>query len=218
MKILAIETATEALSVALLVDEMLHAHHELAPRRHGELLLRTIDELLKATRLALSDLDAIAFGRGPGAFTGVRIAVSAAQGLAFGAQLRVVPVSTLAALAQDSLNTGAPRVVAAIDARMGEVYAGAFTADADGLAVPAGDEYLGPAAGFAPPPGAWFGAGTGFGAYPGGFQFELADSDPTALPTAAAVARLAAREVAHGRTLAPEQAAPVYLRDTVTNL
>ncbi|MCA1798842.1 MAG: tRNA (adenosine(37)-N6)-threonylcarbamoyltransferase complex dimerization subunit type 1 TsaB [Xanthomonadaceae bacterium] len=218
MKILALETATEALSVALLVDGTLHAHHEVAPRRHGELLLGAVDALLIQSKLKLADLDALAFGRGPGAFTGVRIAVSAAQGLAFGAGLQVVPISTLAALAQAALDAGAPRVVAAIDARMGEVYAAAFTADSEGLAVTAGDEFLGPAAAFTAPAGTWFGAGTGFGAYPDAFTLEMDGTDPDALPTAAAVARLAAREVAHGRTVAPEQAMPVYLRDTVTNL
>ena len=216
MKILALETATEALSVAVLIDDTVHAHHEVAPRRHGELLLPTVEHLLAAADVALADLDAIAFGRGPGAFTGVRIAVSAAQGLAFGAGLKVVPVSTLAALAQDALNAGQSRVIAAIDARMGEVYAACYTPDADGLAELTGDEWLGPAAAFKAPAGAWFGAGTGFGAYPDGFSVELAGLDPSALPTAAAVARLAARDAAAGRLVAPEHAAPVYLRDNVT--
>ena len=216
MKILALETATEALSVAILIDDTVHAHHEVAPRRHGELLLPTVDQLLGAAGVALSELDAIAFGRGPGAFTGVRIAVSAAQGLAYGAGLKVVPVSTLAALAQDALNAGQSRVIAAIDARMGEVYAACYTADADGLAELSGDEWLGPADAFRAPGGAWFGAGTGFGAYPDAFQLELVGSDPSALPNAAAVARLAARAVAAGAAIAPEHAMPVYLRDNVT--
>lgn len=218
MKILALETATEALSVALLVDDMMHAHHEVAPRRHGELLLATVDQLLATAHLKLENLDAIAFGRGPGAFTGVRIAVSAAQGLAFGAGLPVVPVSTLAALAQDAVNAGPSRVVAAIDARMSEVYAAAYTVDPDGLVEPNTDEFLGKPGDFRPPDGSWYGAGTGFGAYPAeAFSFDLDGTDPTALPTAAALARLAARDFAAGRAIAPELAQPVYLRDRVTH-
>ncbi|MEX0900471.1 MAG: tRNA (adenosine(37)-N6)-threonylcarbamoyltransferase complex dimerization subunit type 1 TsaB [Gammaproteobacteria bacterium] len=216
MKLLALETATEALSVAVLIDDTVHAHHEVAPRRHGELLLPTIEQLLAAASLKLTDLDAIAFGRGPGAFTGVRIAIAAAQGLAYGAGLKVVPVSTLAALAQDALNAGEKRVIAAIDARMGEVYAACYTADADGLAERTGEEWLGKAAEFTAPRGAWFGAGTGFGAYRDDFKVEISDVDPTALPNAAAIARLAAREVEAGRAIDPENAMPVYLRDKVT--
>ncbi len=216
MKLLALETATEALSVAVLIDDTVHAFHEVAPRRHGELLLPTIDQLLNAAGLKLADLDAIAFGRGPGAFTGVRIAIAAAQGLAYGAGLKVVPVSTLAALAQDALNAGEKRVIAAIDARMGEVYAACFTADADGLAELTGEEWLGKAADFTAPKGAWFGAGTGFGAYPDAFTVELAGVDPTALPNAAAIARLAEKDFNAGRAVEAEQAMPVYLRDKVT--
>lgn len=216
MKILALETATEALSVAVLIDDTVHAHHEVAPRRHGELLLPTIDQLLSAANLTLAELDAIAFGRGPGAFTGVRIAIAAAQGLAYGAGLKVIPVSTLAALAQDALNAGEKRVIAAIDARMGEVYAACFTPDADGLAELSGEEWLGKAADFTAPKGAWFGAGTGFGAYGNDFAVEISDADPTALPNAAAVARLAAKVFEAGGAVAPEQAMPVYLRDKVT--
>ncbi len=234
MKLLAIETATEACSVAVLVDgsrykvslpqtgtgveqdsvgamlciangieHRLFFFHEVAPRRHGELLLPAVDRLLAEAGVTLGELDAIAFGRGPGAFTGVRIAVSAAQGLGFGSGKPLVPVSTLAALAQGALDAGARQVAAAIDARMGEVYAGLFEADAEGLAVAIGDEWLGPVDGFRVPDG-YRKAGTGFG---------LDD-----LPTAAAVARIAVREFTAGRTVTPEMASPVYLRDTVTNL
>lgn len=202
MKILALETSTEAFSVAVLADGRMFAHHEVAPRRHAELLLPTVDRLLAEAGISLQALDAIAFGRGPGAFTGVRIAVSAAQGLAFGAGKPVVAVSTLAALAQESLDAGHAQVLAAIDARMEEIYAGCFTADADGLAAAAGEEWIGSAAAFPLPPGDWYPTGTG-------------TANP-ALPTAAAVARLARRDFAAGLATSAEHAQPVYLRDRVT--
>lgn len=202
MNILAIETATEAFSIAVLTGEQLHSHHEVAPRRHAELLLPTVDRLLAEAGIRLQDLDAIAFGRGPGAFTGVRIAISAAQGLAFGADKPVVAVSTLAALAQASLDAGHAQVLAAIDARMDEIYAGCFTADADGLAVAAGEEWIGAAAAFPAPPGEWHPTGTG--------------TENPALPTAAAIARLARRDLAAGLATTAEQAQPVYLRNKVT--
>ncbi len=201
MKILALETATEALSVAVLVDGALHSHHELAPRRQGELLLPTVDRLLAEAGVTLDDLDAIAFGRGPGAFTGVRIAISAAQGLGLGVDLPLVPVSTLAALAQAALDAGHPKVLAAIDARMSEVYAGRFTADAEGLAVADGEEWLGSPETLDPFRGDWTLTGTG--------------GSDNALPTAAAVARIAAREFKAGRTVPVAGATPVYLRNKV---
>jgi tRNA threonylcarbamoyladenosine biosynthesis protein TsaB len=201
MKLLALETATEAFSVAVFADGALYAHHEVAPRRHGELLLTTVDRLLDEAVLTLADMDAIAFGRGPGAFTGVRIAISAAQGLAFGIDKPVVGVSTLAALAQSALDEGHERVLAAIDARMDEIYAGRFIADADGLAVAAGDEWLGPAGDFHDADG-WHLVGTG--------------TPNHALPTAAAVARIAAREFSAGHAIPVDEAQPTYLRDKVT--
>ena len=203
MNILAIETATEAFSVAVLAGDQLFSHHEIAPRRHAELLLPTVDRLLADAGITLSDLDAVAFGRGPGAFTGVRIAVSAAQGLAFGVDKPVVAVSTLAALAQEALDAGHAQVLAAIDARMNEIYAGCFTADADGLAVAAGEEWIGAAAEFHTAPGDWYPTGTG--------------TANTALPTATAVARLARRDLAAGLATTAEQAQPVYLRNKVTS-
>lgn len=221
MKLLAIETSTEALSVAVLHGDAVHAHHEAAPRRHGELLLPAVERLLADAGLELGQLDAIAFGRGPGAFTGVRIAVAAAQGLAFAAGLPLVPVSTLASLAQAAADRHrAQAVIAVIDARMNEVYAGWFAVE-DGLVVATAGEWLGHAEAlpdFAGGP--WFGAGSGFGAQGGILAARLgerlAGSDPALLPDARATLRLAARAFAAGETVAPEQAMPVYLRDRVT--
>nr|VFJ43935.1 MAG: tRNA threonylcarbamoyl adenosine modification protein YeaZ [Candidatus Kentron sp. FM] len=133
MKILAIDTATDACSVALHLDGDYREIHELAPRRHAEILLPRIRTLLSEAALSLRDLDALAFGRGPGAFTGVRIATGVIQGLAFGADLPVVPISSLHALAQGAWRErGEGNVLAAFDARMGEVYWGAYRLDAAG--------------------------------------------------------------------------------------
>lgn len=130
LKLLAFETATEACSVAVWNDGEVLERYELAPRRHAELALPWADALLAEAGVAKSQLDAIAVGRGPGAFTGVRLAVGIAQGIALALDRPVLPVSTLAALA---MRAGAGRVVAAIDARMGEVYVGAFQRDGDSM-------------------------------------------------------------------------------------
>ena len=130
MKLLAFETATEACSVALWIDGCVRERFELAPRRHAELALPWADALLREAGIAKSQLDAIAVGRGPGAFTGVRLAIAIAQGIALALERPVVGVSTLAALA---MQADGDRVLAAIDARMGEVYLGAFERDADGM-------------------------------------------------------------------------------------
>ncbi|VFM95033.1 MAG: tRNA threonylcarbamoyladenosine biosynthesis protein TsaB [Candidatus Kentron sp. G] len=133
MKIFAIDTATDACSAALHLDGGCREIHELAPRRHAEILLPRIRTLLSEAALSLRDLDALAFGRGPGAFTGVRIATGVIQGLAFGADLPVVPVSSLHALAQGAWRErGEENILAAFDARMGEVYWGAYRLDATG--------------------------------------------------------------------------------------
>jgi tRNA threonylcarbamoyl adenosine modification protein YeaZ len=125
MNLLAIETATETCSVALLAGDRLIARSELAPRRHAELLLPMCDEVLAEAGLARTALDVLAVGRGPGAFTGVRLAVSAVQGIALALDVPVVPISSLAALAMQAPDNG-DDVLAVIDARMGEVYAGRF--------------------------------------------------------------------------------------------
>ena len=217
MRLLAFETATEACSVAVWVDGQVHERFELAPRRHAELALPWADAMLAEAGIAKSSLDAIAVGRGPGAFTGVRLAIAVAQGVALALDRPVVPVSTLAALA---LQADAPRVLAAIDARMGEVYSAAFRCeggdvvglDAERVVVP-GQVVL--------PDGedGWVGVGTGFGAVEGALAATLgarfARIDAAALPHAADVARLAAHAFARGEGVAPERAEPAYLRDNV---
>lgn len=216
MKLLAIETATEACSVALWLDGEVVERFEIAPRRHAELTLPWAEQLLADAGIRKSQLDAIALGRGPGAFTGVRLAVAIGQGIALALDRPVVPVSTLAALA---LQAAGPRVLAAIDARMGEVYAAAFELrDGEVVALDA-ERVAAPDAVVLPEGDGWHGVGTGFAAQDNvlttRLQPRFASIDPAALPHAAAVARLAAKAFARGEAVAPEFAEPAYLRNNV---
>jgi tRNA threonylcarbamoyladenosine biosynthesis protein TsaB len=224
MKLLAIDTATEACSVALWLDGRLITREQEFERGHAEHILPMVDEVLVEAGLPLVDLDALAVGRGPGGFTGVRLAVSVAQGLAFGAGLRVAPVSDLRAVAQRALDLepAIDRVLVCNDARMQEVYWGVFVRGADGLAQPAGPERVSPPADVALPPD-WHApicaAGRGLRAHP-----QILDGLPPnvrvldqLLPRAAEVVRLALPEVLAGRTVPAEEAMPVYLRDNVAH-
>ena len=216
MKLLAFETATEACSVALWIDGEVRERFGIAPRRHAELALPWADALLAGAGVAKSQLDAIAVGRGPGAFTGVRLAVALAQGIALALDRPVVPVSTLATLA---MQAPGERVLAAIDARMGEIYVAAFRRDGDSV-VAAGEEIvIAPARCELPEGEGWIGVGTGFAAADGALQARFADRfariDPTALPHAADVARLGAIAFERGEALAPERVEPAYLRNNV---
>ena len=223
MKLLALDTATEACSVALLLGETLLARYEEPKRGHAELILPMVDAVLAEAGIALSALDCFAVGRGPGAFTGVRIAVSVAQGLAFGVDRPIVPVSDLAALAQHAVQTHrAQRVLACIDARLGEVYWGVFETAADGLVVALTEERVGSASSVdVSAGGSWFGAGSGWAAYEGlGEQLRargatVTGSDGALLPRAHEIAQLGARDFRAGRAVPAEEAMPVYLRDSV---
>ena len=230
MRILAIDTATESCSAALWVDGNVSAREKHLERGHAAHILLMVHELLAEAALTLPGLNAIAFGRGPGAFTGVRLAASVAQGLAFGSGRPVVPVSDLRALAQRAFETlpEAARVLVATDARMHEVYWGCFSRDTQGLARALGDERVGPPDQVRLPESwaaaahlqvAVCGAGAGFAAYPE-LQNALGTPGPILdrlLPRAHEVARLAVAEMLEGRAVAPEQALPVYLRDDVTH-
>ena len=222
MRLLAIETATDACSCALVLGEERDQCLEVAPRRHAELLLGMSACLLERAGVALSSLDAIAFGRGPGSFTGVRIATAVAQGLGLGADLPLVPVSSLAALALAAERRHrCGRVLAAFDARMGEVYWGAFEAGGRAGVVPAGDERVLPPARVPVPKGqGWLGAGAGWSAHGEALRERIRDRlvevDARVFPGALEVAYLAESEVRAGRACAPELARPVYLRDRVT--
>lgn len=215
-RLLAFETSTEACSVAVYVDGQVHERFGIAPRRHTELALPWADEVLAEAGVARSQLDAIAVGRGPGAFTGVRLAIAIAQGIALALDRPVLPVSTLAALA---MRAGGERRIAAIDARMGEVYLGAFACDGDGLVALSDEVVVKPDAAVVPDGDGWHGAGTGFAAAEGALRARLAGRlaavDAEALPHAADVARLAAPAFARGEALAAERVEPAYLRNDV---
>ncbi|MCE5232726.1 MAG: tRNA (adenosine(37)-N6)-threonylcarbamoyltransferase complex dimerization subunit type 1 TsaB [Mizugakiibacter sp.] len=219
MNLLAIETATEACSVALLRGDVLHERSELAPRRHAELVLPMAEAVLAEAGVARAQLHGIAFGRGPGAFTGVRLAVSVAQGLALALDLPVLPVSSLAALALEA-PADAAAILAVIDARMGEVYAGTFLRADDGMLQALGGESVGAAATLAlPAAAAWSVVGSGWGAYGDALAARLPSpprwAEADRYPQARHVARLAAPRLAAGQGLPAEQALPVYLRDKV---
>lgn len=224
MKLLALDTATEACSAALLIDGEVRERFEIAPRGHARLLLPMLEDLLAEAGLKPNQLDVIAFGRGPGSFTGVRIATGVVQGIAFAADLPVVPISTLAALARDGLyRSAATQVFAAIDARMGEIYCAAFRRDAQGEPELVGEEQVIPASAVCVPGGGgdWFGIGTGWGEYAPVlrecFGATLVDFDASALPRATHIAQLAAIDFKAGRSVSAEQAMPVYLRNQVAH-
>jgi len=216
MKILALETSTEYCSVALWRDGAVDANDTRAGQRHSELLLPMADALLARHGLRVTDLDGVAFGQGPGSFTGLRIACGVTQGLAFGAGLGVVGVGTLLAMAEAS---GAERAVCCLDARMNEVYCAAYQREDDAWRTVRAPALCRP--GEAPPlPGkSWTGCGSGFSAYRDALERRYAGSlsaiMPDIIPHARDIAKLAAREFEAGRAMAAEKAVPVYLRDKV---
>lgn len=216
MKFAAIETATEWCSVALWNEGEIFSLERRAGNRQGEFVLPMLEQLLARTGLIVARLDAIAYGAGPGAFTGLRIACGVAQGLAFGADLPVIGISTLEATAEES---GASRALVALDARMHEVYYAAFEKRAgrwqsivaascvapDEVEVPAGDD--------------WIGCGSGFSVYKDRIvprlRGAIARIAPDVRPSALAVARLAAPRLAAGEGVDAALATPHYIRDKV---
>lgn len=217
MKLLALDTSTEACSAALLVDNQVYERFEINPRGHSEFILNMFDALLAEAGISLSTIDALAFGRGPGSFTGVRIGAGVAQGIAFAHDLPVVPISSLAALAQAS---GAKKSLAAIDARMGEVYWGGYEQGKEGLVALTGIECV-----CAPQKvplvtgDDWFGVGSGWGAYGSILCTHLGGIisgwEAEYYPRASATAQLGAAAFARGEAVAAEEAQPVYLRNNV---
>lgn len=222
MRILAIDTATEACSVALLDNQRVLAHFELCAREHTQRILPMVQQILTEGDLALSDLDALAFGRGPGSFTGVRIGIGIAQGLALGAGLPMAGISTLKTMAESAWRLqGAGRVLAAIDARMGEVYWAEYQRDAHGIWH--GDDseaVLKPeaaAARMAQLSGDWVAVGTGWQAWPELTQqnhLSLTVSE-VILPCAEDMLPLAVHVLAQGEAVTPDCAEPTYLRNDV---
>ena len=223
MRLLAVETATEACSAALLVDGDTIWRAEVAPRRHAALILPMAQELLDEAGLTVAQLDLLAFGRGPGSFTGVRIAASVIQGIAFAADLPVMPISTLTAIAQGVQRTqGSGRVLAAIDARMGELYWSACECGPGGVMRASGEEQLGAVDAIRlPSGGGWCGAGSGWRGYgeilAKRLEGRMQSTYPEIHPQARDVAHLAVHAAQSGVVPVPaEQVEPVYLRNRVT--
>lgn len=216
MRVLAIDTATERCSVALRIHGQVTQRVIDTARGHADIVLPMVEEILHAAGLSLRDLDGIAYGRGPGAFTGVRIAIGVVQGLAFGADLPTVGISDLAAVAQQVAQPG-DRALVCMDARMSEVYWATFLCNADsGLVVANDPERVGRPETVEVSDAVNVLAGTGFRAYP-----PLATAFPnlaiydSVLPRAAEIALLGDAELRAGRGRPAAEAQPVYLRDQV---
>lgn len=221
--ILAIETATEACSAALFYNETVTHEFQIAPRLHTRLILPMVEKLLSEAHLSLTDVDAIAFGRGPGAFTGLRIATGVTQGLALAHDTSVIPVSTLAAMALQmaELHTDKAHFLVAVDARIGEVYWGHYQRQADRVVL-VGTEQVIAAEKLAPITFSnWLGVGTGWAAYKEAFQALNQTSEqaiyPDVFPSAKYIALLGADAFDAGEVLAAELAQPIYLRDKVAD-
>ncbi|MEN9583065.1 MAG: tRNA ((37)-N6)-threonylcarbamoyltransferase complex dimerization subunit type 1 TsaB [Pseudomonadota bacterium] len=222
LKILAVDTATEACSAALQVGDTLFSRWEEAPRDHTRKILPMVQAVLDDAGITLGELDAIAFGRGPGSFTGVRIGISVAQGLAFGVGVPLIGISTLAAMAQGAYRLdGAEQVLTAIDARMNEVYFGRYEL-IDGRMQLVGDEVVSDPVALVDARGKLAGrvtcVGTGFETYGetlSGLADELAVSQ-VRFPAAIDMLPLARAAWLAGEAVPVEQATPVYLRDKVT--
>ena len=220
MKLLAIDTATEACSAALSIDGEINERYEVAPRQHAELILPMVDELLAEADLKIQALDVLAFGRGPGAFTGVRIATGVIQGLAFATGIPVVPVSTLACLAQGAIDKS-ENIISAIDARMGEIYWGLYKVNAQNLVESVTKEAVSkPDDIKIREDGQWFGVGSGWSSYHEILRAKattgLLGFDGDRFPRARDIIPLAENEALQGNTVTAGNALPVYLRNKVT--
>ena len=219
MRVLAIETSTEALSIALRTEQGTLERGLETARGHAEQILSLIDAVLGEERVRLSQLDGIAAGVGPGSFTGVRISVAVAQGLSYGAGLPVVPVTSLEALAFPAIEAGADRVIACLDARMGEIYWGCFAADpARGVRAIGSLQVAAASHVRLPSAERYRGVGRGFTAYPelaALLGIEVDARAAAALPNAADMARLGALRLAAGEGLDPADLKPEYVRDKV---
>lgn len=217
MKLLALDTSTNACSAALLIDGEIIERFEMTPKAHTKLLLPMITSLLSEAGLALNALDALAFGCGPGSFTGLRIATGVVQGLAFGADLPVVPVSTLAALAQQC--EAAPLTFVAMDARIGEVFWGVYEKNTQGIVERIGEEVVAPVDELIFPCRQAVGIGSGWGVYEKALRAHTQGVVQAiyhdVLPEASAIATLGALGFVQGKGVCAEDAQPVYLRDKV---
>lgn len=216
MKLLAFDTSSAACSVGLSIDGKITSHHEIAPMQQAKTILPIIDNLLKSQNIGLNQLDAIAFGCGPGSFTGVRIAVSVAQGLAYAAQKPLVSVSSLAATAQAAYQEfGLTQLVVASDARMQEVYWAPYEVQENKLVKLMGKEQISPPEDIILPSLAWGGVGNAWGVYEARISAKPAHINTQCLPTAEGILLLAEALYCQGHIVSPADAIPVYLREEV---
>lgn len=220
-KILAVETSSNACSAALLINDAVIEHYELSPQQHGQLILPMVNSLLAEAEIKLQQLDALAFGCGPGSFTGVRIAASVAQSLAFGADLPIVPVSTLRALAQGAFeNWGAVKVLSGIDARMTEIYFGSYEIN-NGLMRQQINDGLYKLDNVPQPSGGeWFGVGDAWKIYAEKLEKHMKNKvtkiEAEFYPRARDIVKLARAEFLAGNFVTVNEAIPIYLRNKVT--
>jgi len=218
MNLLAIETATETVSVALAINGEVIERYKHAPRQHAELLLPWVEAVLAEAGIGFSSLDAIAFSRGPGSFTSLRIGIGVVQGLAWASDRPVIPVSSLAATAQSAFDEGINYALVALDARMNEVFTGTFEANNNGIMIPVNDEKVcGPEDVQVPANSETYGIGIGFDRYEALHELsgQLAGIRSDIWPKASSVLTLAQHWLLTNEALPAEQAQPVYLRDNV---
>lgn len=220
-KILAIDASSEACSAALLIDSDIYERNEVVPRKHTELILPMVDEVLAEAGITLSQVDAIAFNRGPGSFTGVRVSTSVAQGLAFALDLPVIPISGLATVALGACReTEKQNFLVILDARMNEVYWASYQY-LQGEMKLLGDEYVSPVSKISiPTEDEWIAVGNGVPAYNKEIESALARHPVSFVtgnnyPQARDVAELAKSELVAGNTVSVMEAQPIYIRDKV---
>ena len=220
-KIIAIDASSEACSAALLMDNEIYERSEVVPRKHTELILPMVDEVLAEGGVSLNQVDAIAFNRGPGSFTGVRVSTSVTQGLAFALDLPVIPVSGLTTVAQGAWrNSKQKNLLVILDARMNEVYWACYQHQQGAMKL-LGEEHVSPVSAInKPTEGEWIAVGNGVSVYNKDIQALVADSDislsaDTVNPQARDVAELAKIEFVAGNMVSAMDAQPVYIRDKV---
>lgn len=214
--ILAVETATTACSAAIWLNGSIKWRFKIAPQRHSEIILTFIDELLIEAGIQLKEVDAIAFSCGPGSFMGVRIATSIAQGIAYGIEKPVIPVSTLQALAQSAyqkIERG--RIIAGLDAHINSIYWGCYQADKDGIMQVIIEDRLSKPAAIAFSGDDWIAAGNAWEVYADFLKVPFKVAHSSIYPDAASVTLIANQKLIRGETFQPEKAKPIYILETV---
>lgn len=217
MKLLAIDTSSNACSVALLIDGQITSIHEITPMQQAQKILSIIEHLLKESFIELNQLDAIAFGCGPGSFTGVRIATGIAQGIGYAANIPLIPISSLAALAQATYaDLGWQNLLVGIDARVKEVYWGMYQVDKSGLVELIGKELVCPPEEVSLPENiGWYGVGNAWEVYRSQITYNPLELDVSRLPMATGILQLAIPKYQSREWVSAENASPCYLRDNV---